>query len=119
MASKSSFPSSTASALLLALALSAGCTSLDAWKGVFGFNQRTGQATGELKGAGPGGEFNENKGLNLSVGDNTLPALAIAGLLGVGIVFAYPIQRHLRLRREERVLREQRMRDPHRKRRSR
>ncbi len=81
----------------------AGCATLDAWKGALFYDHQSGQMGGELKGVGPGGSFAENTGLNFAVGDNTVPALLIAALLGVGILVAYPIQRKLRLWKEKKV----------------
>jgi hypothetical protein len=89
----------------------ASCAKLDAWKGQAGYNHKTGQIDTKLKGAGPGGEFNENTGLNISAGDNTFAALAIAAGVGILIFSAYPIQRSLRKWREERVLRDYRSRN--------
>lgn len=92
--------------LVVGSCLSCGCSALDAWKGGIGYNHKTGEARGELKGAGKGGEYNENKGLNLGLdlGDNTVPALIIAGGLGVLALSSYPIQRALRLRKEKQWL---------------
>ena len=84
---------------LVALA-GASCASLDAWQAQMNYNHKTGQIDSNLKGAAPGGAYNENTGLNLTSGDNTIPALLIAGLLVVGLFVAYPLQRSLRLRRE-------------------
>jgi len=78
-----------------------GCATFDAWKANLGYNHKTGQLEGDLKGAGEGGQYNENTGLNLSSGNNTWPALALVGFLGVAIVSAYPVQRAMRLRKEE------------------
>lgn len=66
----------------------------------------TGRVRAELKGASQGGQFNENTGLNMTMGDNTVSGLIIAGVLGAGVIFAYPLQRGLRKRRERGVERE-------------
>ena len=64
-----------------------GC-NMDAMKTMFSYNHETGEAKTELKGAKAGGVFNENKGLNLSLGDNTA-TVVIVGLillaLGAGV----------------------------------
>lgn len=86
---------------ILLLSMLPACSMLEAWKGQLDYNHKTGQLEGDLKGASPGGQYNENTGLNLTSGDNTVPALLVAGVLGMGVIFAYPIQRTLRLRKEE------------------
>lgn len=92
--------------LILALSLFSvcGCSALDAWKGGLGYNHKTGQIDGKMQGAGKGGEYNENTGLNLGLelGDNTIPALLVAGTIGVVLVAAYPVGRKLRLWSEKR-----------------
>lgn len=81
-----------------------GCATLDAWRSNLSFNHKTGQLDADSKGAAKGGQYNENTGLNMTWGDNSLPALLIAGVLGTGVIFAYPIQRALRLRKEREIL---------------
>lgn len=81
-----------------------GCAPLDAWKAGWTYNHKTGEAGGDIKGAGSGGQYQENKGLNLSLGDNSIAGLIIAGTLLVTIVAAYPLQRALRLRKEQKWL---------------
>jgi hypothetical protein len=61
-----------------------GCAKLDAYKSDLAFNPKTGQVDGSLKGAGPGGKYTENKGLNLSLGDNTA-TVVICGLVLLGV----------------------------------
>ncbi len=86
------------------LPLLVGCATLDAWRGDFKYDPKTGQLRGDMKGAGEGGQYNENTGLNMTWGDNSLPALIIVGLLATGVIFTYPIQRALRLRKEREIL---------------
>ena len=85
--------------LILALLALPGCSTLQAWKGGLDYNHKTGQASGQLKGAT--GNYNENTGLNLTTGDNTAAALGVLAVTGVLIFAAYPIQRALRLRKEK------------------
>lgn len=63
-----------------------GCAQLDAWKSNLAYNHKTGEASTETKGASAGGQYTENKGLNVGLGDNTatvvivgLTILALAG----------------------------------------
>lgn len=92
--------------LILFLTLIPGCELLQAYKARMDVDPATGKTSAELKGAGPGGEFNENKGLNLRTGDNTIPALLVA-VGGTALIYsAYPIQRALRRRRERKCLEE-------------
>jgi len=86
--------------MLLTAGLVGGCATLDAMRTELGFNHKTGQLDADVKGAGEGGQYHENTGLNLTSGDNTWPALALVGFLGLSIIFAYPLQRALRLRKE-------------------
>ena len=83
-----------------------GCKSMDAWMGSLEVT-KDGEVKGALKGAGEGGTFNENTGLNLGVttGDNSLVALAIA-LVAIMLPFMYPIQRALRKRQEAKLVKE-------------
>lgn len=77
-----------------------GCKTLDSFRAAFTIDPDSGEVTGDLKGAGEGGQYHENVGLNMSLGDNTLPALGVVALLAAGIVFAYPVQRAMRRKRE-------------------
>ena len=86
--------------ILLTIYTLTGCAALDAWKTGLGYNHKTGQATAEVKGASKGGTYQEKKGLNIDLGDNTVAALGIAAGLGVLSLVAYPVQRSLRLRKE-------------------
>jgi hypothetical protein len=61
---------------------------LEAWKSNSAYNHKTGEASTELKGASEGGEYTENKGLNLSLGDNT-STIVVVGLLVLGLVGGY------------------------------
>lgn len=88
--------------VLLALGAIGGCKTLDAWMGTFSLD-KDGNASASLEGAGEGGTFNKNQGLNLSLGDNGVPALLIAGLAGLVVAGAYPLQRWLRLRGESKA----------------
>jgi hypothetical protein len=65
-----------------------GCAALEAWKSDVSYNKETGEAKVATKGAGKGGTFTENKGLNLSLGDNTA-TIVIVGLLVLGLVGGY------------------------------
>jgi hypothetical protein len=65
-----------------------GCAQLEAWKSNSSFNHKTGEAATELKGASEGGKYIENKGLNLSLGDNTA-TIVIVGLIVLGLVGGY------------------------------
>lgn len=92
--------------LMLMLFGLSGCKTLDSFRAAFTIDPDTGNVTGDLKGAGEGGQYHENVGLNMSMGDNTLPAIAVVAVLAAGIVFAYPVQRAMRRKRERGLVRE-------------
>lgn len=92
--------------VLLMLVSFSGCKTLDSFRAAFTVDPKTGEVTGDLKGAGEGGQYHENVGLNMSLGDNTIPAIAVVAMLAAGIVFAYPVQRAMRRKRERGLVRE-------------
>lgn len=77
-----------------------GCQSLGAWMGSLSVSE-DGAVKGELESAGQGGDFHKNTGLNLTAGDNSLVAITLAAVAVIAVPFVYPIQRMLRLRREQ------------------
>jgi len=80
-----------------------GCGPIKAGMAEFVYGD-DGSVEARVKGAGEGGTYNENKGLNLALGgENTLPALAIAAGVGLCILVAYPLQRSLRLHSEKKA----------------
>lgn len=85
----------------VALLTLTGCAGMKTFLAQFAVDPDTGAVEGSLEGAT--GDFHKNTGLNISAGDNSVPAIALVGGLGLMCLIAYPLQRGIRLYGERKI----------------